>query len=228
MKIDNSFSVNTHLKTPAKPAFGAVHPARYFIKNIDNTYTRITDVDAIKLLQRKIVGFLNKYGNDYTMQLQGKAPKKETPADKTLRERLMRFFVYHDRDYAQRRVVCSFYDTRDNTAIPYIFTGNSTDEVTALAKPIGQLKSALHSRIRTLCSQHHITSADARRMLPAEEDALYRAQTNYYRTLYRIVKEEVKPEKVNNTCFDAFFEPVKKGKKNDYRLVNAEFKSRMI
>jgi len=211
-----------------KPSFGAVHPARYFIRELDNTYAQVTDKDMIKLLQRKIVTLLNKEANDRILVLQGKVPKSETAAGKSLRERLVRFFAGNDADYAHRRMACSFYDTRYKENIPYIFTGNSAEDVTNIAKPIGKLKSELHSKINSLRARFGISSEEARRRLPREEEDLYNAQSNYYRTLYRIVKEEVKPEKPANSYFDAYFEPVRVKRKTDYTLLNAEFKHKMI
>lgn len=228
MQISNINTFQPAKNNFQKTSFGAIHPTKYFIKSPNNTFVQVTDTNTIKLLQRKIVGFLNKDANDRILTLQGKTPKPETDEIKTTRKRLMRFFAAHDKDYEQRRMVCSFYDTRYKGTLPYIFTGNSAEDVTNIAKPIGQLKSALHSKINSLRNRYGVSIEEARKMLPKEEEALYNAQSNYYRTLYRIINEEVKPDKIGNSNFNLYFEPVKIKRKTDYNLLNAMFCKRMI
>ncbi len=228
MKVDTSFSAQ-NLKMAQKPSFGAIHPTRYLIKNENGIFEQTADGELIKKLQRTIVGWLNKNVNDYNLRRQGKTPKAEAAPTKALRERLVRFCVNNDRDYSSRRLVRSFYADRPGGGVDsYIFSGNSIDIIDDVAKPIGQLRAAIVARTNVLRKEYGIKPENMKNYLVQEEEALSRAQSDYYHTIFDAVRNAIQPNKPENSVFDLFFTPVKKGKKVDYQLVNADFKRTMF
>lgn len=213
MKADNKLYYKNIYKPMSvnrqNPSFCAVHPANYFVKNANGILEEITDEHTVKHLQRKLIGWLNKIQNDFKRGYNSNL-RKETEQDKNLRERLVRFFVNNDKDYANRRIARSFYyKKQDGKTVPFIFTGYSTDMVESAGKRIGQTRRAI-------------------KMSFANETELDKAKTAYFQSVTEKTIDEMAKDFPKDTIFNAYYSRVTKGKKVTYQLYNAEFKKRMI
>src|SRR5574344_1317932 len=207
--VQNSFykSKNNNIN----PSFGAIHPSKYFLKCEDGSNVEITSGELLKTLQRKLVGWLNKLHNDATNIMNGKSPKtlkSEKPEEKALRERLVRFFLNHDNDYANTRVVRSYYPMNyAEKGKQFILTGHSIHFVDDAAKPIGQVKGDIRAKAEILSEYYGIGNTKAKNYVHGEQDFdLKLAQKHYYESV------------------EAYFTPKFKGKKIKYELVDAYFK----
>ncbi|MBD5402972.1 hypothetical protein HDR58_09305 [bacterium] len=212
-------------------SFTAIHPARYFVKNGRGDYEEVACSKKIRTLQRKLISWLNRNYNDNLRALDGKPKKQiknETTNDKSMRERLVKFFMNRDSDYNQRRVVRSFYTTnslREQEA--YILTGNSIDIVDEAAKPIGQIRRELNSRKEYIKSYYKISDKEAQKYLSAEDImAETRVGWAYHDTVKRTIREILSIFNPNNSHFDAYFESEQKGNSIIYKLVDAKFNGR--
>lgn len=227
MKVDN-FSINT--QSSVKPSFGAVHPAKYYIKCQDGVFREVSTAKTVKSLQRKLVTWLNKLHHDSKRIVNGEAPrviKSETEKDKTLRERLVRFFTNRDKDYAERNVVNSFYENlEDGNINSYIFTGNSIDVIQNVAKPLGQIRGDIRERKNILTMYHGVDFNQADKYLPSamvNDESI--ASKNYFNKVKNFIKKVFSnPNSQSvNSLFEAYFIPHIKGKNIKYELVDAKF-----
>ena len=109
-------------------SFQAVHPTRYYVRCEDGTFHHVVNSDVVKTLQRKLVTWLNKDYHDTIRLTTGKPVKNESVGEKTIRERIVRFFRNRDIDYREKNIVRSFNTTnvlRETES--YILTGKSAN-----------------------------------------------------------------------------------------------------
>lgn len=224
MKIDNVYSASAKRQNPT---FKAVHPSRYFIKCEDGEFHRATMSKVVKALQRKIITWLNKdfYANEKL--LNGVAPKttKESEIDQKLRERLVKFFLGNDSDYKERKIAKSFYTTNKyNEQSSIILTGDSTDIVEEAVKPLGQLRKEIKTKKDIISHYYKVTVEEAKKYLSAKDVSDEKgAKKSFHNDVKKQISEILSSFDPKNTCFDAYFVPIVKGKKVSYQLVDAKF-----
>ena len=230
MKVDK---FSTPARSNAKPYFGAVHPAKYYVKCEDGVFREVPSAKTIKRLQRKLVGWLNKLHHDNNRVMNGETPrviKSETPQEKSLRERLVRFFINRDKDYAQRNVVNSFYETVSSDRVnSYIFTGDSVDVIQDVAKPLGQIRGDIRERKNILSMYHGVDFDQADKYLPAKVTREEKhASHNYFNKVKNFITRIFSNPnaRVQHSVFEAYFVPHLKGKNIKYELVDAKFNGR--
>lgn len=239
MKIQSNncnFCNNYQITKGKTPTFGAIHPCLYFEKVDADTFKLITDNNLIKnTLQKNIVTWLNRNYNTRQKLIQGSEikAKLETPATQKIRERVTKFFTNRDSDFCiknQDRASSYFYTDKTSGLLhSYIFTGKSVDILDKQANKIKQV----HSEIKRLADELYLnngfsrSAAKDRASKELEQDLLL-AKTSYHNTaLNTLASAEVKVDP-KNTLFCAYFEPHTKGKKTSYKLINAEFKQRLL
>ncbi len=234
MKIEGNFSQNAYsanCRMASSPSFKAVHPTRYFLRLDNGSFVQVTDGNLIRTLQRRLITWLNKSEILWHQTPANKPLTKASEKEHSLKVRLIRFFMSNDVDYSQKRVVKSFYsDNRHtNTTDSYIFSGHQTEILDTYAKPIGRLKADIKNKIAVVCEENFLTPQEAKLKLSGKEDNdLMSAKINYYDTINKYLSRNDVKANPRNTIFDAYFVPVKKGKKADYQLYNAEFKRVML
>lgn len=239
MKIDNfNYGINNYnlKKNISQPSFSSIHPSRYFIRCEDGKFRQVTNNDTIKSLQRKIVGWLNKSLHDNKRLLEGrmaKVAKKESESAKSMRERLMRFFLNNDRDFSARRVVKSVYiDSTGGKVSSYILTGNTVD-LAGDGKSIGKVHSKIKES-RDFARTYYGVSEETASKYTSAADArrLSQARADYHRQSEECVKKLMADEKVDRSTINLYFQPVINGKKKkglpEFELVNAVLQKYMI
>lgn len=218
-KDSSSYSAYSY----AKPSFTAVHPARYFIFDDDaGNWVRVESHDLIRTLQRKLITYLN-YAHNLSQKPAGAKVKPESDLDKTLRERLVRFFKNRDKDYRHRNIARSVYDkTYSGNLNPYILTGNTVDVANENGKMIGEAKKFIRDKINYAKHQLNMTESEAKDTLTSG-DLYYRkdASNTYYKNIRSYISSVLKSGNPENSVFEAFFVPRKKGKRTSYELVHA-------
>lgn len=210
------------MPTYARPTFTAVHPARYFVSDEAGNWVRVDTKDLIRTLQRKLIGYLN-YAYNLSRRAEGAKVKKESDLDRTLRERLVRFFKNRDKDYCYRECARSVYDTTySGDLVPYILTGNSVDAANENGKMVGKAKKFLKDKITHAKYQLNMTEKEAKNSLSGD-DLYYRndATNTYYRNIRSYISNVLKSGNPENSPFDAYFVARKKGKRVTYELVQA-------
>lgn len=238
MKI-SAFSVrnmNNNSNKNSKPTFGAIHPCLYFEKVGENSFKLITDNDLIKnTLQKNIVTWLNREYNTRIKIAQSSPvkPKPETLETKTLRERITRFFNNRDVDYKkpkQDRASSYFYtDSRSGLMNAYLFTGQSVDILDTQANKIKQVQSDIKRLASDLQTFYGFKYSEAKAKAAKEfEQNLSNAKVAYHDNVLTILRSPEAKSDPKNTLFCAFFEPIKKGKKTSYKLINADFQPRLV
>lgn len=214
----NLYSKHTYVK----PTFTAVHPARYFVADDTGNWVRADGKDLIRTLQRKLIGYLN-YAYNLSQRAEGSKIKKESDLDKTVRERLVRFFKNRDKDYRHRECARSVYDTTYSGDLkPYILTGNSVDVANENGKIVGEAKKFIRDKINHAKYQLNMTENEAKDSL-SSGDLYYRkdAANTYYKNIRTYISNILKSGNPENSTFDAYFIARKKGKRVSYELVQA-------
>lgn len=222
MLVQNISTYNTQMQ---KTSFGAIHPAKYYVKMEDGYYHEVRSQKLIKSLQRKIITWLNK---DYNSSQKGQKPTKETPASKALRERIVRFFNNRDTDYKKRPYTRSFYHTNSLGYVDtYILTGKSADIVENAAKPIEHVNRSIKQRADAIADFVGMDYSNAKKLSSKESEMELMIASRMYhdkaRAAIRDILSKYSPE---NSRFDAFFVPHQKGKSVTYELVDAKFDGR--
>lgn len=218
MKIDG-FQTNSAL------SFKAIHPTKFYVRCEDGKFHKVVDEDVIKLLRRKIVTQLNKDYYDKIRLTEGKPVKKEAESEKSMRERLVRFFVNRDADYRENNIVRSFSttDIYDEPEV-FILTGKSTEIVNNEAKHFEDFHSDLRERAALLSDSYGIEVEKVKKYISDrssyEKNAIAR---QYYDVLSSKIKKILKRFDPNNSLFEAFFVAKVKGKNVKYELVDAKF-----
>lgn len=220
---------NSNIKAGVKPSFTSVHPSVYFVKGSDGKYHQVFSADVIKSLQRKIVGWLNKPYNDSAAVKNGKKPKVsklESPEEKSLRDRLVRFFYNNDPDYAKKAFVRSFYTENNNGNLySFILSGQSSDLVEAAAKPIGQARGIIKAKKDNISKYFGIDEQRAKNYVPREDvRGLAEASKNYHEDAVKVIKTLLSQNRPRDMRFEAYFVPYNKGKEIKYQLVDAYLK----
>lgn len=234
MKIEGNFSPNVYGQKPVSynaPSFESVHPSRYFIRLDNGSFTQVTDGNLIRTLQRRLITWLNKKDIAGFEKPSKKPLSKAAEKERQLKDRLVKFFINNDNDYAHHRVVKSFYsDNRvTNTTQSYIFSGQHTQILDEAAKPIGRIKADIKNKIATACEEYCLSPQEAKLKLSGPEDEfLLSAKVNYYDIVNKYLSRSEVKTNPKNTVFDVYYVPVKKGKKLDYQLYNAELKRTMF
>lgn len=221
----SSYNTNNNTETPT---FTALHQSRYFLKCESGEFQEITSSKVIKGLQRKLVTWLNKLHNDSTKIMQGKTPKNlksESLEEKTLRERLIRFFLNNDRDYFKHKVVRSFYTTdRNGAQKSYILTGDSISIVDEAAKPIGKKRGIIKHKTNVISEYYGIDIEKAKTYISEKEVLdVMEATRNYHNSVENAVNNILAKNRAEDTIFDAYFVPRQKGKNLVPELVDAKF-----
>lgn len=209
-------------------SFGSIHPVRYFIKCENGEYVQIKSPKVIKTVQRKLVTWLNKLHNETKNIMSGKTPKtrkSESELDKSLRERLVRFFVNHDWDYRQNKVVRSFYHSeKQGETIPYILTGHTTGYIDDAAKSIERKSSDIKDKAGIISEYYGIPLDEAKRFIPQSDNAeLSKVKKNYCKKIAEVIKNILRQKNPSDKTLNAYFIPHIKGKDIKYELTNATF-----
>lgn len=224
---NHPYSLNQ--KFGAAPSFTSVHPAVYFVKGTDGKFHQVSSADIIKTLQRKIVGWLNKPYNDSAAIKKGKKPKvskSESPEEKSIRDRLVRFFYNNDPDYAKRPFVRSFYTKNNNGRLySFILSGQSSELVEAAAKPIGQARGVIKAKKDNITKNFGIDEYRAKNYVPREDvRELAEASKNYHEDAVKVIKTLLSQNRPRDMRFEAYFVPYTKGKEVKYQLADAYLK----
>ena len=226
MKIDTVSVQNqycTKNNVYKTPSFEAIHPVRYFLKDEYGAAKQIRDGKVIKLLQRRLITWLNKPSNNAIRRSQGKAPRAESAINRDLGQRFIRFFFNNDKDYSSKMLARSFYlDRAHGETDAYIFTGQSADIIDANAQKIVQAKSSINDKIGMICDQYGVSAEKAKSMFLGQDDVvLSDARRNYFHTIKEILGKRLAENNLKDTVLDVYYVPIKKGKNIDYRLENA-------
>ena len=235
MKIDCSNYQVMSVKRQ-NPSFKAIHPSVYFIRCADGQFRRPTNPNVIKLLQRKIISWLNKPMNDTRRITDGKGlrvNKSETSLEKSMKERLVRFFMSNDKDYFTRREVRSVYITpiEGGKVSPYILTGSTVD-MAGDGKSIGKIHGKIRESRDFIMDYYGATAEQARSYVSASDArSLSMAKADYHKQSEECVRKLMKDGTVDKSVMEFFFEPVitpKSKKVSKYNLVNVILKKYMI
>lgn len=229
ISLGQNFLDCPHSKYSSSTSFTSVHPAVYFVKGSDGKFHQVFSADIIKTLQRKMVGWLNKPYNDSVAIKKGKKPKiskVESPEDKSIRDRLVRFFYNNDPDYAKRPLVRSFYTKNNNGKIySFILSGQSSELVEAAAKPIGQARGVIKAKKDNITKNFGIDAHRAKNYVPKEDvRELAEASKNYHEDAVKVIKTLLSQNRLRDMRFEAYFVPYMKGKEVKYQLTDAYLK----
>lgn len=230
MKIDaisNSYQYNPNLATK-NTTFTSIHKAEYFMKVGESSYQKVSSVDLLKTLQRKLVMFLNKDYNDWVRKKAGKKVVTQKPEEALLKDRLVRFFYYRDNDYKNLRKASSYMPPTYGlyASDSYLFTGKSVDFLKDQSSGIKNVNSQIKNFASDISDVFSLSYDDAHRRAEQElSHDLTAAKTNYHTNVKAYIEKVTKSDPATNKPFRAYFEEVtnKKGKVTGYRLVDAEF-----
>ncbi|MBE7712650.1 MAG: hypothetical protein E7Z87_02790 [Cyanobacteria bacterium SIG26] len=218
-----------------KPSFGAIHPCLYFEKVGEDSFRLITDNDLIKnTLQKNIVTWLNRNYNARlkVAQCSPVKSKPETPETQAIRERITRFFRNRDNDYKQPnqdRVSSYYYTDSKGVLKPYIFTGKSVDILDVQANKIKQIHSDVNRLAEDLQMFYGFKYSEAKEKAAKElEQNLSDAKVAYHNSVLNILRSPEAKADPANTVFSAVFEPIIRGKKTTYKLIDADFEPRLV
>jgi hypothetical protein len=233
MKIENNTYYNG-VYNRSNPTFSAIHPTRFFIKCEDGQFRQVTNSNTIKnRLQRKIVTWLNKATNDRKRKLEGKTVKvnkNENPEERNLRDRLVRFVLRHDKDYASRQEVTSIYLEPNGKFFSYLLTGD-TVKCAGEGKPIGKVLSEIKTKQDFMRTYYGYSNEQARSYItPNDEKKLKQVKEDYFRQSETAVRNLMANQNVDKSYLDLYFEPIigKRSKTpKGFKLINAAFKNFM-
>lgn len=205
--------------------FGSIHPVRYFMKCENGEYVQVKSPKVIKTIQRKLVTWLNKFHNESANGTKVKTKKTESEQDKSLRERLVRFFVNHDWDYRQNKIVRSFYHSEhQGETMPYIITGQTTGYVDDAAKSIERKYADIKDKADIISEYYGIPLDEAKQYLPKSDSSeLSKVKKNYCKTIANVIKNILRQKNPSDKTLNAYFTPHIKGKNIKYELTNATF-----
>lgn len=218
MKIDG-------VQYSSSPSFGSIHPVRFYVKCEDGEFHQVVSGKVIKSLRRKLVTWLNKDYYDEIRLTESKSVKKESKNEKSLRERLVRFFVNRNSDYREKNIVRSFSTTnRYREPEVYILTGKSTELVDNAAKPFENFHSDIKERAEFLSDSYGIEVEKVKKYISAQSSVQKNiVAKQYYDVLSKTIKKILAEFDPKNSLFEVFFVPSVKGKNVKYELVNATF-----
>ncbi len=235
MKVDKiSVCDNKYKYIANRPSFGAIHTVKYCLKAADGKFYYVSDNDVIRQLQRKLVNWLNAHHNDFNRKLRGEQikPKNMRAEDKSMRERLVNFFINNDADYKTHRLVRSAYiDTAKDSVTPYIVTGKHATRIDDASKGIENVHRGINDR-RDLNAES--LGARTRHDVPLSEVDKFniqQAKQDYHRQKGLVVKDLMANPQVDKSVVTFYFESVpQKGKQKgpNFRLLNALIQKFMI
>ena len=235
MNISFSNIQSYNNKSAKQPSFQAIHPTLFYLKVGENSYQQVTDPELVKSLQKKITTWLNHDYNIRLKELKGlpQKTKPETPETKAIRERITRFFVNRDQDfrYPNHDRALSYFNTHMTTGSlrSYLFTGKSAEVLDICAEKIKDVQSQIKRLTSDLEHFYGFKYSDAKERASKElEQELMLAKSNYHKRVLEVLSSPEEKANPVNTVFTAFFEPVTKGKKTSYNLINAEFEPRLV
>lgn len=215
-------------------SFEAIHPTKYYLRCADGQFHRVTNPDLIRRLQGRVVTWLNKSMHDSRRALEGnprKVKSSETSAEKAMRERLVKFFVDNDKDYAKRSAVKSSYIGPKDKVSTYILTGDTVD-LAGDGKPIGKVHSNIRETREFMRSYYGISEEQANNYVSMSDALrLSQAKADYHKQSEEAVGKLMKNETIDRSTVVFYFSPIvgKKSKKpSKFELVNAMFQKIMI
>jgi hypothetical protein len=236
MKIEKT-CINSYDKTnynrPKAPSFQAIHPANYYIKDVNGQCHKVTNKDTIQYLQKKIISWLNKTLNDYKRSIEGNPRKvnpKESQQDKNLRNCLEKFFAENDKDYAVRKEAKSIYIDYGDSFYPYIITGKTTD-LASHGKPIGKAHKQLNESREYVQTYYGLGAKDAEQYVsPAVKRLLAQAKENYHKEnlalVHKLMAQKDTDKATVNFCFTTI--PESKKVRPKYQLENVKWQKSML
>lgn len=205
-------------------SFQAVHPARYYVKCEDGKFHHVVNSDVVKTLQRKLVTWLNKDYHDTIRLTTGKPAKNESVGEKTVRERIVRFFRNRDIDYREKNIVRSFNTTnvlRETES--YILTGKSANIIDSAAKSIRDFNSDIKSRAEGLSEVYGIELNKVKKYIHDKASWQKSAvKREYHDGLKTIINRLLGYNDPKNSLLELYFVPKVKGKNVKYELVDAK------
>ena len=222
--IQTQYSCNLNSNSQ-KVSFCSVHPARFFVKRENGEYFQITSKESSDKF-RKYLSKLLSY--DYNIQYSSNKYKKESAEQKSIRERLVRFFKNRDIDYKNKNIASSFLRINSqNEAEVYILTGNTATIMKNAANEIVNVQHRANERTEAIMSNFQINYNKARSMIKEEINTqVSYAKSTYFHKVWDEIRKILNLNDIKNSRFDAYFEPYKSGSKIKYRLVDAKFNGR--
>jgi hypothetical protein len=219
----NSYGDNSY----RYPSFGAVHPARFFVRTEGGEFCEVTSRITVDRLRKHISKMLNRSRNEARKRAMG--IYKKSPAEKsetrTIREWLENVFIKHDEHYARRNEVSSFARTNSmGETKAFFMTGDSVNISQDAAQPISDAWRYANDRAEVVSDNLKISYEKAKDYLKGErEDRISGAKYSYFSTVYNKIREILGQNELINSHLDMFFDMKLSGKTVNYKLVDVKF-----